>query len=1664
MATVDEVFSALREYPTVSERGTAFEKLMVRFLLEDKTFADRFETVARWDQWEYNGGRVDTGIDLVAQEKSDGSWTAIQCKFYEPSSTLNKSDLDSFYTESGKTFKTEHGREEFGQRMIISTTDRWSRHAEESLENQSIPVQRIGAADLADSSVNWDIVYPGAGALPKFELARKELFTPRPHQQTAIDKTLAGFHTHDRGKLIMACGTGKTFTSLRLVETLAEQLGGRVRVLFLVPSISLLSQSLKEWHAQAKLDIRSFAVCSDNKVSRAVEDIATYDLEIPVTTDGALLAQKMNRGRRAAGISVVFSTYQSLPAIEQAQAAGADGFDIVVCDEAHRTTGITVGGEDSSNFVKIHDTEYIKADRRLYMTATPRLFDEKTKDKAADHSAEVASMDDEAVYGPEFHRLGFGEAVEKGLLTDYKVLVLTVDQEIAARTTAQIDGEIPLDDVSRLIGCWTGLAKRSGAAAGSKYGFSDGQTPMKRAVAFARDIKTSERVAENFPEIATTYSFNLASNAEADQTNINTRVQVQHVDGSMNAMIRGDKLRWLKAPVEQDTCRVLTNARCLSEGVDVPALDAVMFLNPRNSQVDVVQSVGRVMRKSEGKDYGYIILPVGVPEGVAPSAALADNRRFQVVWQVLNALRSHDDRFDATVNSAIVNSTNSQEGLAGISAADSTLADKIRVDHIGLAQEAGDEAHSDEERASQSRQYALFSVEDWQDAIYTRIVNKVGDRTYWEDWADDVADIAQAQITRITDLVNNADKELSAEFEKFVDGLRANLNSSISQADAISMLSQHLITAPVFDALFAESGFAQHNPVSKVMTQMVEALNDSRLESETEGLEKFYRSVRVRASEVTSAAGKQEVVKDLYERFFKKAFSRQAEALGIVYTPVELVDFILRAADDAMRIHLGRSLSDEGVHIQDPFTGTGMFIVRLLQSGLIKPEDLARKYANELWATEIMLLAYYVAAVNIEVTFNGLMTERAAREQGLALNEVEDTDYQQFDGIVLGDTFQMSEDDDMLDLELFVDNNERAARQLEAPMRVIIGNPPYSAGQTSANDLNANVSYPTLDARIGETYAGLSTATNKNSLYDSYLRAFRWATDRIGEAGIVAFVSNGGWLEGNTADGVRLSFEHDFNHIYVYNLRGNALGAGEVRRKEAGNVFTDGTRTTIAITIGVNIPGETGCTVHYRDIGDYLTADEKLFQVSIAQIDDEQWSVITPNSYGDWLSQRTENFSTWPVIGNKKKGTESTTIFKQYSRGLATGRDVWVYNYDQQALKSNISTLLETYDQVRIQLQQRLNDTGEKPNAKTTTDFLRENPEFIDNQRIKWNDTLQGFAARNIPGVLENRPVRSLYRPFTQRHTYFDKLLNERRYQLPVLFPSPAHSNIGILISGAYPGVPFSAIATSLLPDLNVFTASQFFARFQWELFEPAEGELDLPAAAVSTGEFSVYGQAGEIVDGYRRVDNITDAITMEYRALLGSDVSRDDIFHYIYGVLHDPNYRETYAADLKKMLPHIETPTDRKRFNHVASVGRRLMDLHVNYEGAEPYPLKVELTDSADPLDQDTWRVKKMKWKRVRNPESKKPEDDKTTIIYNSKITITGIPAETSDYMLGSRSALAWIIDQYQVTKDKKSGIVNDPNAWAEEQDNPQYMIDLIKKVTTVSIETMRLVTRLDD
>ena len=1229
-ATIHDVIEDFRFAPTNVERGEKFEKLMVDYFWLDPTLSVAYDEVQRWPDWSHRENTHDAGIDLVARRKDTGEWTAIQCKFYDPKHSLQKADIDSFFTASGKTWDGVR----FANRIIISTTDRWSSHAEAALKDQLIPVQRIGLADIAESPIDWMRV-----ETLTFEAKRAVKYGLREHQKTAVEKILEGFATHDHGTWISACGTGKTFTSLKLAERMCADNDGHLKVLFLAPSISLVSQSLREWMAQSQTDIRPFVVCSDSKAGRQAEDITTHDIPLPTTDAARLAANLATVGRRAQGMTVVFSTYQSIDVVAQAQKASDAEFDLILCDEAHRTTGVKLPGEaDESSFVKVHDNTYLPAAKRLYMTATPRIYGEAVRKKADEASAVLTSMDNQDLFGPEFHRLGFGEAVEKRLLSDYKVMVLVVEGDAIAESLQQslaTDSELTIDDAAKIVGCWNGLAKHT-----QDGFFGKDPSPMKRAVAFARDIRSSKAFCTAFPEVVETLT-----DGETDLS-----CDVRHVDGMMNALERADSLAWLKAPIPEGECRVLTNARCLSEGVDVPALDAVLFLHPRSSLVDVVQSVGRVMRRAKDKEYGYVILPVAIPAGMAPEEALRDNKRFKVVWDVLNALRSHDDRFNAMVNSIDL---------------DKNTKGKIGFDIIGNGRATDtDETTS---RPMAGLQFPLFSLTQWRDSILARIVTKCGDRDYWDQWADDVVDITANTTARIGAILRTADQALTDQFSAFLDGLRANLNDSIRRDDAISMLSQHLITRPVFDALFEHDSFAAHNPVSITMQQMVDALASHGLDAETARLERFYESVRKRASQIETPAGRQAVIHELYEQFFRKAFPKQASSLGVVYTPVEIVDFILRAADDVCRQEFGYGLTDEGVHVLDPFTGTGTFIVRLLESGIIKPADLARTYAHELWANEIMLLAYYIACVNIETTYQAVVRTQREGENVL---------YEPFPGATLTDTFQITEEGDRADTSLIPVNNDRIEVQLATPIKVIVGNPPYSAGQGSANDDNANRKYPTLDARIAETYAARSTATNKNSLYDSYIRAFRWATDRLGDQGVLGLVSNNGWVDGNTADGIRKTFTDEFSDLYVYNLRGNQRTAGELSRQEGGKVFGSGARTGVAVLVAVKRPGSGPCALRYYGVADHLTREEKLADLDEANLGSVPWQTLIPNADGDWLNQRNDTFGTFPAIAD-----EPSAHFASHSAGVQTNRDAWCYNFSARAVEANMRRMIDYYNE-----------------------------------------------------------------------------------------------------------------------------------------------------------------------------------------------------------------------------------------------------------------------------------------------------------------------------------------------------------------------------------------------
>jgi len=592
--------------------------------------------------------------------------------------------------------------------------------------------------------------------------------------------------------------------------------------------------------------------------------------------------------------------------------------------------------------------------------------------------------------------------------------------------------------------------------------------------------------------------------------------------------------------------------------------------------------------------------------------------------------------------------------------------------------------------------------------------------------------------------------------------------------------------------------------------------------------------------------------------------------------------------------------------------------------------------------------------------------------------------------------------------------------------------PPYSSGQDSANDDNANESYATLDTAIRDTYAARSTATNKNSLYDSYIRAIKWASLRIAERGVVAFVTNGGWLDSNTADGMRLCLANEFSDIHILNLRGNQRTAGEQSRKEGGKVFGGGSRATVAVTILVKDPNQSGAArIYYADIGDYLTREDKLAKIEAAeQVSGlESVTLITPNANGDWLNQRRDDFGTFLPIGDKA----DSSIFELYSGGLKTNRDAWCYNSSGRSLEGNMRRLIDTYEADRA--------AGRRSDRATTDPTL-----------VSWNRGLLSDLDRGRMRNFENASIRrGMYRPFTAQHAYFDRALNDMVYRLNDLFPTRAHSNFGLYQLGVGAVKPYAVHLVDQIPDLNFYGSEggQFFARWRYEKVVADEGMLAFDSAA-----------DGDVVDGYRQVDNITDHALATFQAAYGERITKDDVFFYTYGLLHSPEYRETYAADLKKMLPRIPLVTDPWPY---VEAGRQLSELHLGYETVEPYPLAgLDAPAPTGDAAYDHFRVEKMSFAKVRDPETKKLVADRSTVIYNSRITLSGILEDAYRYMLGSRSAVEWIIDRYQVKTDKASGIVNDPNDWSREVGDPRYIIDLLARIVTVSLETMAIVDAL--
>ncbi|WP_096030358.1 type ISP restriction/modification enzyme [Campylobacter lanienae] len=1608
-------------------KGTKFELFCVKFLREYKIYKQEFEKVDMWSNWGF--GESDCGIDIVAKTHN-GEYVAIQCKFYDEKTAIDLNDISNFLGIKDRTFNIDGKTIQFNKLYLIDTANNLTKNTEKHLDNliKNDIFIRIDYNSIAQANINWAI-FDEKGEIEFYD--KKQL---RNHQKEAIEAIKKEFEINDRTKLIMACGTGKSLTGIRLFDNMIDN--GQIGVFF-APSIALVAQTLKESFEQSEKSFRAFVVCSDKKVGAQDsndEDMKAYELPMPPTTNPNELAKYIKQDLDKNDRIIIFSTYQSIDVIIQAQKLLNKEFKLVICDEAHRSAGVKIikdGVSLESVFHKVHSDENIKATKRLYMSATPKIFSQNAKNKAdKDNEVELYSMDDEDIFGREAYNLKFDKALALGLLSEYKVLITIINQEQVAEVTnslakAKKDGYFNLNIngketaveiklIGKILATYKSLLKNDVYTidtTGHKETLQEDTAKiMKRAIAFNSSIAISKTRQSVFGPTIKLYNDLIKKD--------NQTINIDHIDGTMNQSIKNTKLAWLRE--NSDEIRILSNAKCLTEGVDVPALDAVIFFDARDSMVDIVQAVGRVMRKSPNKQYGYIILPIMLDiKSEKDFDKILDSEEFKGIWKILKAIRSHDESLVSEV-----------EFTKKIKIA--TLNDKAISDTTGSKSDGEIDPMSNTKKDTQSyTQEDLFTaqrLEELAKTMYAIIPNKLGDREYWGSFAKNIAKIVPILELRIKELLKS-DEKVKKEIEKFLKALRDNINSSITDQDAITMLIQHIITRPIFEAIFPNGEFKLKNIVSKSMERVYDKLEQHSLSDETKSLSSLYKSIGDNANYAKSDKEKQEIIKNLYDNFFNTAFKKESQKLGIVYTPIEVVDFIIHSVNYALKKHFGKELKDKKVNILDGFTGTGTFIVRLIQSGLLAG-NLTHKYKNELHANEITLLAYYIANLNIA----------AAYHQALGKSDADN--YLMPPKLLLTDTFEMEENKErkLIEDDYLIENKENIISQINTPIDVIIGNPPYSNGQGSANDDNKNTEYPNLFKKIEKTYVEQSKAMLSKSSYDTYKLAIRWASDRIERNGIIGYVTNGSFIDGNSDDGLRACLEKEFSYIYIINLRGNARTQGEDRRKEGDGIFGLGSRTPVAITLLIKDKNYKGqkAQINYFDIGDYLSREQKLNKINyyhdISKVD---FTRIIPNKFNDWIGQRDESFNKFVEISNQKtKNKNGFDIFSIFSMGVVTSRDIWCYNFSKNELLKNMEKTINFYNLERIKLAE---------NNQYSLD--------MDKKKISWSDRIKTFATKNKEVKFDNLKAQfCLYRPYTKTYIYYDSAFNERHYQLEktflaesgdgVLFKFP---NLGIISSGIG-AQDFSSLISDSISDLQCFTNGQIFPLYYYE--------------KVEDNKLNLHDSNAVIINGYERKDAIRDWALGEFQKVYNdTSITKEDIFYYIYGLFHSKEYISKYKNNLSKMLPRIPYCVDFKGFS---DIGKELAKIHLNYENIDIklsqakliYKTQNSLFDPAKELSDDDFKVTKMRFDK-----NIKITDKPSEIIYNNKIVIANIDEKAYDYIVNGKSAIAWVMERYQIKTDEDSGITNDPNLYS---DNPRYIVDLMMKVIEVSLRSVELIEKL--
>ncbi|WP_422723755.1 type ISP restriction/modification enzyme [Helicobacter pylori] len=1428
---------------------------------------------------------------------------------------------------------------------------------------------------------------------------------PRSHQVEAINATKEYFSSpkNTRGKLIMACGTGKTYTSLKIMEALNPKI-----TLFLAPSIALLSQTFREYAQEKSEPFYASIVCSDDKVGSSKnednDDINFSELPLKPSTRLEDILSVYEKAQKENKRFIIFSTYQSALRIKEAQEAGLNGIDLIICDEAHRTVGAMYSSnerDDKNAFTLCHSDEHIKAKKRLYMTATPKVYSESSKAKAKEKDNVIYSMDDGEIFGEEIYTLNFSKAIASDLLTDYKVIILAVRKENLSGVTNSVNKKISqlkaegtkLDKklinnefVCKIVGTHKGLAKQDLIVLDEENKEDNDlqnqydTAPSQRAINFCKSINTSKNIKDSFETIMECYDEELKKKSFK-----NLKITIDHVDGTMNCKDRLGKLEELNK-FEPNTCKVLSNARCLSEGVDVPALDSIVFFDGKSAMVDIIQAVGRVMRKAKHKKRGYIILPIALEESEIQNLDEAvNNTNFKNIWKVIKALRSHDP--------SLVDEATFKEKIKIFGSDDTSNPD----DEEELQKDKTEQSPNDPKQAQKTLFDAIL-LQDLADAMYNVMPTKLGDRNYWENFTKKTGNIARTLNNRLK-IIFEKNPEF---FHGFLDSLRGNIHQNIKEEEALDMITSHIITKPIFDALFGDN---IQNPIAKALDKMVQKLATLGLEGETKDLKNLYESVKTEALHAKSQKSQQELIKNLYNTFFKEAFRKQSEKLGIVYTPIEVVDFILRATNGILKKHFHTDFNDKNITIFDPFTGTGSFIARLLskENELISDEALKEKFQKNLFAFDIVLLSYYIALINIT---------QAAQNRDSSLTN--------FKNIALTDSLDyLEEKNDKGVFSLFYDlkeNKEIKDTLAGQNIRVIIGNPPYSAGAKNENDNNQNLSHPKLEKEVYEKYGKNSTAKVGKATRDALIQSIRMASDLLKDKGVIGFVVNGSFIDSKSTDGFRKCVAKEFSHLYVLNLRGNARTSGEERKKEGDGIFDSGSRATIAIVFFVKDKSAPDNTIFYYEAGDYLKREAKLnLLAGFENLDLVPFKEIVPNDKGDWINQRNDDFEKLIPL-KREKTLQNPSVFDINSLGVASGRDPWVYNFSPNTLKQSVQTCIDTYNADLKRFNARFREAFKQRTKGIKSGDLYKNLNdkeiTTDKTKIAWVQNLktQLIKGKKLDDFSQEKISVSLYRPFNKQYFYYERELAWSFHSMKKIFPDKDAQNV-VINTSSMASRNFSCLIANEITDVQTMANNQAYPLYYYD---------DL-------------GNRYNAISGY--------VLNLFRRHYKDNSITEEEIFYYIYAIFHHKGYLEKYKNSLAKEAPRIALSED---FKELSMLGKELGELHLNYESGEMHT-SVKYTTLMNAEIEGYYDVEKMTKKGDR-------------ILYNKNIAITKIPKKAFDYVVNGKSAIDWVIERYQKTMDKESLIENNPNDYA----GGQYVFELLCRVIKLSEKSVDLIEKI--